>query len=394
MFGQTVTASGDTMAPAPQPRHLASPKKWRVHGHRVRRRLRRGAVPLPRPELRQRAAMGDRPGTVPAGGRPLARLPDHRPSQRRALHQLSAPDPAADGPELPQRAAARRSIPMPPPLSHPAAARARILAVRDRHHDPRRRRRASWAWRDRGPSGRRAPRPTSPSIATSRTAKRCSPRRTTSSRTASWWCATAQSSTSVVGQHPCRAARSSTAASSASSRAYFERYQTPQRGNFAIGDDEMCEAAAGGRLVTSTPADGATRMIINGVAIDDTFAEAFGMKATRAHRHRPQRELGARSRRRGHDRLRHLGHRLRRRGRRSSANCRRTRRPTAGPASRVLLFAVSTKELAKQVERRVGQCVLTCPTTRRASPASTSGEAAAAGQDAALLRRRLPDRPS
>jgi formylmethanofuran--tetrahydromethanopterin N-formyltransferase len=29
----------------------------------------------------------------------------------------------------------------------------------------------------------------------------------------------------------------------------------------------------------------------------------------------------------------------------------------------VLLFAVSTKELAKQVERRVGQCVLTCPTT-------------------------------
>ena len=29
----------------------------------------------------------------------------------------------------------------------------------------------------------------------------------------------------------------------------------------------------------------------------------------------------------------------------------------------VLLFAMSGKELAKQVERRVGQCVLTCPTT-------------------------------
>ena len=36
--------------------------------------------------------------------RSLARLPDHRPPQRRAVHQLPAPDPAADGPQLPRRA--------------------------------------------------------------------------------------------------------------------------------------------------------------------------------------------------------------------------------------------------------------------------------------------------
>jgi formylmethanofuran--tetrahydromethanopterin N-formyltransferase len=37
--------------------------------------------------------------------------------------------------------------------------------------------------------------------------------------------------------------------------------------------------------------------------------------------------------------------------------------PDGRPGVSVLLFAVSSKELGKQVERRVGQCVLTCPTT-------------------------------
>ena len=102
-------------------------------------------------------------------------------------------------------------------------------------------------------------------------------------------------------------------------------------------------------------------MQINDTLIDDTFAEAFPMKATRlvitAHtpvwaNHAAQsltgfatsvigcgceagieRELGS------HE------------------------TPDGRPGVAVLLFAVSTKELAKQVERRVGQCVLTCPTT-------------------------------
>jgi len=37
--------------------------------------------------------------------------------------------------------------------------------------------------------------------------------------------------------------------------------------------------------------------------------------------------------------------------------------PDGRPGCAVLMFAVSGKELAKQLERRVGQCVLTCPTT-------------------------------
>ena len=99
----------------------------------------------------------------------------------------------------------------------------------------------------------------------------------------------------------------------------------------------------------------------NGVRLDDTFAEAFPMKGTRiiitAHtlawaRHAAtaatgfatsviacgceagvERELPARA------------------------------TPDGRPGIAVLLFSMSGKELAKQIERRVGQCVLTCPTT-------------------------------
>src|SRR5882672_5020414 len=105
----------------------------------------------------------------------------------------------------------------------------------------------------------------------------------------------------------------------------------------------------------------AAAMIINGVAIDDTFAEAFGMRATRIlitalnlkwayHAARAvtgfatsvigcgceagiERELSAEE------------------------------TPDGRPGLSVLLFAVSGKELAKQLERRVGQCVLTSPTS-------------------------------
>ena len=37
--------------------------------------------------------------------------------------------------------------------------------------------------------------------------------------------------------------------------------------------------------------------------------------------------------------------------------------PDHRPGFSVLLFSMSGKELAKQLETRVGQCVLTCPTT-------------------------------
>ncbi len=102
-------------------------------------------------------------------------------------------------------------------------------------------------------------------------------------------------------------------------------------------------------------------MIINGVLIDDTFAEAFGMKATRIL-------ITAQN-------LKWAYH---------SANavtgfatsviacgCEAgierklapEETPDGRPGASVLLFAVSTKELSKQLERRVGQCVLTSPTS-------------------------------
>jgi formylmethanofuran--tetrahydromethanopterin N-formyltransferase len=102
-------------------------------------------------------------------------------------------------------------------------------------------------------------------------------------------------------------------------------------------------------------------VIINGVYIDDTYAEAFGMKATRI-------VITA-------DNLTWAKHAA------NAAFCFATsviacgceagierelspeETPDGRPGVAGLLFAVSTKELAKQLERRVGQCVLTCPTT-------------------------------
>ncbi len=102
-------------------------------------------------------------------------------------------------------------------------------------------------------------------------------------------------------------------------------------------------------------------MIRNGVAIDDTFAEAFPMKATRllitAHtiawaRHAAVSATGFATS------VIACG---------CEAGIERELPPAETPDGRpgiaVLLFAVSGKELAKQIERRVGQCVLTCPTT-------------------------------
>ena len=119
-------------------------------------------------------------------------------------------------------------------------------------------------------------------------------------------------------------------------------------------------------------------VVRNGVVVDATFAEAFPMKATRllitAHnltwaRHAAvaatgfatsviacgceagiERELGP------------------------------DETPDGRPGIAVLLFAMSGKELAKQIERRVGQCVLTCPTTAIYA-AIDDGEAVALGKN-------------
>jgi formylmethanofuran--tetrahydromethanopterin N-formyltransferase len=99
----------------------------------------------------------------------------------------------------------------------------------------------------------------------------------------------------------------------------------------------------------------------NGVVIDDGFAEAFPMKATRllitAHTLAWAREAAVSA----------TGFATSVIGCGCEAGIERELTPDETPDGRpglsVLMFAVSGKELAKQVERRVGQCVMTCPTT-------------------------------
>ncbi|MBK6422390.1 MAG: formylmethanofuran--tetrahydromethanopterin N-formyltransferase [Gemmatimonadetes bacterium] len=102
-------------------------------------------------------------------------------------------------------------------------------------------------------------------------------------------------------------------------------------------------------------------MILNGVAIDDEFAEAFGMKATRViitaqnlawAYHAANAATGFATS------VIACG---------CEAGVERELTPAETPDGRpgvaILLFAMSGKELAKQLERRIGQCVLTSPTS-------------------------------
>lgn len=102
-------------------------------------------------------------------------------------------------------------------------------------------------------------------------------------------------------------------------------------------------------------------MILNGVTIHDTFAEAFGMRATRIlitaldlkwAYHAARTMTGFATSVIGCGCEAGIEQEL-------SAD----ETPDGRPGLSVLLFAVSSKELAKQVERRVGQCVLTSPTS-------------------------------
>jgi formylmethanofuran--tetrahydromethanopterin N-formyltransferase len=118
--------------------------------------------------------------------------------------------------------------------------------------------------------------------------------------------------------------------------------------------------------------------IHNGVAVDDTFAEAFPMKATRllitAHtlewaRHAAMAATGFATSVIGCGCEAGI-----------EAEVPAERAPDGRPGLAVLLFAMSGKELAKQIERRVGQCVLTCPTTA-VFAGITEGEAVALGKN-------------
>jgi len=112
------------------------------------------------------------------------------------------------------------------------------------------------------------------------------------------------------------------------------------------------------------------KLVINGVRIDDTFAEAFGMRATALVITAPSLKWARQSA------VTMTGYATSviacgcEAGIDVELSARDT--PDGRPGVRVLLFAVSTAELEKQVVNRVGQCVLTSPGS--ACFASLAGE--------------------
>ena len=119
-------------------------------------------------------------------------------------------------------------------------------------------------------------------------------------------------------------------------------------------------------------------LVRNGVTIDDGFAEAFPMKATRivitAHTLAWARTAAVSM----------TGFATSVIACGCEAGIERELEPSDTPDGRpgiaVLVFSMSGKELAKQVERRVGQCVLTCPTTA-VFAGITQGEVIALGKN-------------
>lgn len=102
-------------------------------------------------------------------------------------------------------------------------------------------------------------------------------------------------------------------------------------------------------------------MNINGVTIDDTFAEAFPMKATRAiitAQNEKWAMISAQAMTGFATSVIACG---------CEAGIERTLAPQETPDGRpgvsILMFAMGGKGLAKQVETRAGQCVLTSPTS-------------------------------
>ena len=102
-------------------------------------------------------------------------------------------------------------------------------------------------------------------------------------------------------------------------------------------------------------------MQINGIDIEDTFAEAFPMTATRLIITAADRYWALRAA----ESMTGFATSVIACG--CEAGVEREvspeRTPDGRPGIAVLLFSVSGKELEKQVVRRVGQCVLTCPST-------------------------------
>ena len=101
-------------------------------------------------------------------------------------------------------------------------------------------------------------------------------------------------------------------------------------------------------------------MIINGVTIDDTFAEAFGMRGTRVL-------ITAQNLKWAYNAANAMtGFATSVIGCGVEAGIERELDPAETPDGRpgvaILMFAMGSAVLMKQLETRMGQCILTCPT--------------------------------
>jgi formylmethanofuran--tetrahydromethanopterin N-formyltransferase len=102
-------------------------------------------------------------------------------------------------------------------------------------------------------------------------------------------------------------------------------------------------------------------MLLNGVAVEDTFAEAFGMWGTRVL-------ITAENEKWGMAAARSMtGFATSVIGCKCEAGIERSvpaaQTPDGRPGVAVLLFATSAESVGKRLVERIGQCVMTCPTT-------------------------------
>src|SRR5579871_3693628 len=97
----------------------------------------------------------------------------------------------------------------------------------------------------------------------------------------------------------------------------------------------------------------------NGIAIDDTFAEAFDMRATAIIITAPTERWAVQAA----ETMTGFATSVIGCGCEAGVESARSpdETPDGRPGVRVVLFAVSTAELQKQLQNRVGQCVLTSP---------------------------------
>jgi len=100
-------------------------------------------------------------------------------------------------------------------------------------------------------------------------------------------------------------------------------------------------------------------LTVNGIRVDNTFAEAFGMRATALSLTAPSEKWARQAA------ITMTGFATSVIGCGAEASIDRELKPDetpdGRPGVRVLLFSVSTAELQKQLQNRVGQCVLTSP---------------------------------